>query len=62
MVAVSVADADGNLLMPCGRCRQMLIEIAGPELLVDHQPAPLRIESLLPEAFGASHLPKTGAE
>ena len=36
LVAFSCVDGAGNLLMPCGRCRQLLYEFGGPDLLVDH--------------------------
>ncbi|MFC5250729.1 MULTISPECIES: cytidine deaminase [Streptomyces] len=49
-------DGDGNVLVPCGRCRQLLYEFGGPELLV-HTPEGIRAMSqLLPEAFGPAHL------
>ncbi|MEO9328275.1 cytidine deaminase [Gordonia aurantiaca] len=50
--AVSVADANGKVLMPCGRCRQVLLEHGGRELLVDHPAGPRRLADLLPDAFG----------
>ncbi len=36
LLALALVDADGALLMPCGRCRQLLLEHGGPELLIDH--------------------------
>ena len=43
---------------PCGRCRQVLYEFGGPDLLVDTGEArPTRLGELLPGAFG----PTTGA-
>lgn len=59
LVAVSVTDWDGKLLTPCGRCRQLLLEQAGPEALVDTEPAPVRIGDLLPGAFAVGDLPFT---
>jgi cytidine deaminase len=56
LVAVSVVAADGAPLMPCGRCRQLLLEAGGPELLLDADPGPLRIGDLLPGAFTDSDL------
>jgi cytidine deaminase len=58
LVAVSVVAADGRPLAPCGRCRQVLIEHGGPELLVDGGPAasPQRLGDLLPGAFDRSEL------
>jgi cytidine deaminase len=38
--------------MPCGRCRQILIEHGGPGLLVDHRAGVRPMEQLLPDAFG----------
>ncbi len=35
LVAVAVTAGDGRPLAPCGRCRQLLMEHGGPELLVD---------------------------
>ncbi len=35
LVAVSIVAGDGDPLAPCGRCRQLLYEHGGPELLVD---------------------------
>lgn len=52
LVAIAVVDADGRPLVPCGRCRQVLMEHGGPELLVDGRP----LAELLPDAFGPDHL------
>ena len=35
LVAFSCCNANGELLMPCGRCRQLLWEHGGADLLVD---------------------------
>ncbi len=51
LVAVSVVAADGAPLMPCGRCRQLLLEAGGPELLLDADAGPQRLGDLLPGAF-----------
>jgi cytidine deaminase len=56
LVAVSVVDGEGNPLMPCGRCRQLLLEAGGPELLLDWTDGPRRMDSLLPEAFTPDEL------
>lgn len=56
LVAVSVADADGRVLMPCGRCRQVLFEHGGASLLIDHADGPRPLSTLLPEAFGPDDL------
>ncbi|MGC8498428.1 MAG: cytidine deaminase [Acidimicrobiales bacterium] len=58
LVAVSIVAADGDPVAPCGRCRQLLFEHGGAELLVDDgTPAPARrLADLLPEAFGPTDL------
>src|ERR1700719_3264978 len=40
LAAVSVVSGDGQRLLPCGRCRQLLIEAGGPSLLVDTATGP----------------------
>ncbi|WP_159067464.1 cytidine deaminase [Gordonia iterans] len=54
--AVSVCDADGRILTPCGRCRQVLLEFGGEGLLVDSARGPRALAELLPEAFGPGDL------
>jgi cytidine deaminase len=56
LVAVSVVAADGAPLVPCGRCRQLLLEAGGPGLLVDAAPGPADLASLLPSAFDPREL------
>src|SRR3954447_22812485 len=38
LVALACVDANGDALMPCGRCRQLLWEHGGPACLVDAHP------------------------
>jgi cytidine deaminase len=56
LVALSCVGPDGALLMPCGRCRQLLLEHGGPDLLIDHPVGPRRLAELLPDAFGPEDL------
>ena len=56
LVALSCVDGAGELLMPCGRCRQVLLEHGGPELLIDHPLGPRPLGELLPDAFGPDDL------
>ena len=51
LIAVSIVDGNGAQLVPCGRCRQLLLESGGPDLLVDSDGGPRRLDSLLPDAF-----------
>lgn len=57
LVAVACQSGSGELLMPCGRCRQVLYEFGGPDCLVDSPSGPRPLSSLLPEAFGPDDLP-----
>jgi cytidine deaminase len=57
ITAVSVRTPDGNCLLPCGRCRQVLLEAGGPALLVDTEDGPVELERLLPSAFTGADLP-----
>jgi cytidine deaminase len=52
LVAVAVVAGDGQALLPCGRCRQLLFEAGGPSLLVDTATGPVPLTDLLPAAFG----------
>ena len=63
LVAVSCVDADGDPLMPCGRCRQLLWENGGADCLVMSPRGPLPMSDLLPIAFGPSDIDKvTGGD
>jgi cytidine deaminase len=56
LVALVCVDGGGSLLMPCGRCRQLLQEHGGPELLIDHPDGPRRLGDLLPDPFDRGDL------
>lgn len=51
LLAVSCVDGAGELLMPCGRCRQLLWEHGGPGCLVATARGPLPMSELLPYPF-----------
>ena len=56
LVALACVGPDGEVLMPCGRCRQVLLEHGGPDLLIDHPRGPRPLSELLPDAFGPDDL------
>jgi cytidine deaminase len=56
-VAVACRSGTGQLLMPCGRCRQVLYELGGPDCLVDTPRGILPMTDVLPDAFGPAQLP-----
>lgn len=56
LTAVSVVAGDGAPLVPCGRCRQLLLEAGGSGLLLDSDDGPRRLGDLLPDAFTGTDL------
>jgi cytidine deaminase len=56
LVAFTCVDGHGELLMPCGRCRQLLWEFGGADLLVETVDGPKRMAEILPYAFGPDDL------
>ena len=54
--AVAVVAGDGEPLLPCGRCRQLLLEAGGDGLLVDTAEGPVELKVLLPSAFSGTDL------
>ena len=56
LVAFSCTNTEGELLLPCGRCRQLLHEHGGPELLLETPKGIRPLSELLPEAFGPEDL------
>jgi len=56
LVAMVCVDGQGALLMPCGRCRQLLFEHGGPAMLVATDDGSVTVAELLPRAFGPDDL------
>jgi hypothetical protein len=56
LVAFTCVGGHGQRLMPCGRCRQLLWEHGGAELLVDTPEGILTMSDILPQAFGPEDL------
>lgn len=51
-----LADGAMELITPCGRCRQLLFEHRGANLLIKTARGIVGIEDLLPDAFGPQNL------
>ncbi|MCX4394433.1 MULTISPECIES: cytidine deaminase [unclassified Streptomyces] len=49
-------DGAGEILVPCGRCRQLLYEFGGPELVLETPDGLRTLDEMLPQAFGPNHL------
>jgi cytidine deaminase len=60
LAAVAVVSGDGQPLLPCGRCRQLLMEAGGPGLLVDTAAGPAELARLLPSPFTGADLAERG--
>jgi cytidine deaminase len=56
LLALCCVDGQGAPLMPCGRCRQLLWEQGGPELLIATGGDPVPMAELLPYAFDDADL------
>ena len=56
LVGVVCVNRDGHLLMPCGRCRQLLWEHGGPSCLLLTRHGALPLSDVLPDAFDAEEL------
>jgi cytidine deaminase len=49
-------NGDDAVIMPCGRCRQLLWENGGPTLLVETPRGVVPMAQVLPDAFGPDDL------
>jgi cytidine deaminase len=56
LVAFVCVNADGEIIMPCGRCRQLLFEHAVPGMLLWTVSGIRTIDEVLPDAFGPRDL------
>lgn len=56
LVAVVCVGRGGQVLMPCGRCRQLLWEHGGPAMQLRTGDGTATMADLLPAAFGADDL------
>lgn len=56
LVAFTCVNGRGDLIMPCGRCRQLLHEHGGPALLLDTPEGVWTMQQVLPQAFGPEDL------
>ena len=56
LVAFTCVNGDRELITPCGRCRQLLYEHGGDELVVQTPEGLRTMAEMLPQAFGPSNL------
>jgi cytidine deaminase len=60
LVAVACVGPRGEPVMPCGRCRQLLHEHGGGQVLVNSARGPVPLSRLLPDAFDPDGLACSG--
>ncbi len=56
LVAFTCVDGHGNVLMPCGRCRQLLYEHSAEGMVLETVSGIRTIDQVLPDAFGPRQL------
>lgn len=56
LVAFTCVDGHGSVLMPCGRCRQLLFEHSAPGMVLETVSGIKTIDEVLPDAFGPRQL------
>ncbi|MCC3302849.1 cytidine deaminase [Arthrobacter sp. zg-Y895] len=56
LAAFACVDGSGNVLMPCGRCRQLLYEFRAPGMQLMTVSGIRSMDEVLPDAFGPQHL------
>jgi cytidine deaminase len=56
LVAFTCLDGAGAVIMPCGRCRQLLWENGGPALRIETPEGIQDMAAVLPQAFGPENL------
>lgn len=56
LVAFTCVDVGGRVLMPCGRCRQLLFEHSMPGMLLETVSGIKTIDQVIPDAFGPRDL------
>ncbi|WP_396427098.1 cytidine deaminase [Leifsonia shinshuensis] len=62
LVAFTCVNGDGDILMPCGRCRQLLYEHSAEGMLLETVSGIRTIDQVLPDAFGPRQLAAYAAE
>ncbi|MDR6985909.1 cytidine deaminase [Paenarthrobacter nitroguajacolicus] len=59
LAAFYCVDGQGNILMPCGRCRQLLYEFRAPGMQLMTTQGIKTMDQVLPDAFGPENLEET---
>ncbi|QDZ16393.1 cytidine deaminase [Humibacter ginsenosidimutans] len=61
LVAFTCVNGDGDVIMPCGRCRQLLYEHSVAGMLLETVSGIRTIDEVIPDAFGPRDLQQYSA-
>ena len=56
LIAFTCCNGLDEVIMPCGRCRQLLNEFKGPGMRIETPRGVLDFDAVLPQAFGPADL------
>lgn len=56
LTAFVCVNGDGSIIMPCGRCRQLLYEHGGAAMAIATPRGPMTLGDVMPLAFGPADL------
>lgn len=56
LIAFTCVNGDGDVITPCGRCRQLLYEHGGADLQMQTPAGVTTLAAMLPQAFGPADL------
>ena len=62
LIAFTCVDGNGEVLMPCGRCRQLLFEHSAEGMILETVSGFKTIDEVLPDAFGPRQLDAYNAQ
>ena len=62
LIAFTCVDGNGEVLMPCGRCRQLLFEHSTEGMVLETVSGFKTIDEVLPDAFGPRQLDAYNAQ
>jgi cytidine deaminase len=62
LIAFTCVDGNGEVLMPCGRCRQLLFEHSAEGMVLETVSGFKTIDEVLPDAFGPRQLDAYNAQ
>ncbi len=62
LIAFTCVNGNGEVIMPCGRCRQLLNEHGDADLLMDTPEGVWTLAQVLPQSFGPEDLSRVSGQ